>query len=121
MEFSRQEYTGVGCHSFLQGIFLTQGLNLGLQNCRQILYHLSHQGCPVVTITSNSLNFHGKVGLHHSLKKKHNHSACICVCEREKERGIEKLMHFLGRDDIYKNNLFIYFIYLVLFLLKKKL
>ena len=60
-----------------------------------------------MTITSNSLNFHGKVGLHHSLKKKHNHSACICVCEREKERGIEKLMHFLGRDDIYKNNLFI--------------
>ena len=36
MELSRQEYwnspgknTGVGCHSLLQGIFLTQGLNLG--------------------------------------------------------------------------------------------
>ena len=25
-------------------IFLTQGLNLGLLHCRQILYHLSHQG-----------------------------------------------------------------------------
>ena len=35
--------TGVGSHSFLQGIFLTQGLNLGLLHCRQILYHLSHQ------------------------------------------------------------------------------
>ena len=35
--------TGVGCHSLLQGIFLTKGLNLGLLNCRQILYHLSHQ------------------------------------------------------------------------------
>ena len=36
--------TGVGCHSLLQGIFLTQRLNLGLPHCRQILYHLSHQG-----------------------------------------------------------------------------
>ena len=35
--------TGVGCHSLLQGIFLTQGLNPGLLPCRQILYHLSHQ------------------------------------------------------------------------------
>ena len=29
MELSRKN-TGVGCHSFLQGIFLTQGSNLGL-------------------------------------------------------------------------------------------
>ena len=36
--------TGVGCHSLLQGIFPTQGSNLGLLHCRQILYHLSHQG-----------------------------------------------------------------------------
>ena len=28
----------------LQGIFLTQGSNPGLPHCRQILYHLSHQG-----------------------------------------------------------------------------
>ena len=40
--FSRQEYWSG--HSFLQEIFLTQGSNLGLLNCRQILYHLSHQG-----------------------------------------------------------------------------
>ena len=30
--------TGVGCHSLLQGIFQTQGLNLGLLHCRKILY-----------------------------------------------------------------------------------
>ena len=36
--------TGVGCHAFLQGIFPTQGSNPGLPHCRQILYHLSHQG-----------------------------------------------------------------------------
>ena len=35
--------TGVGCHSLLQGSFPTQGLNLGLLHCRQILYHLRHQ------------------------------------------------------------------------------
>ena len=36
--------TGVDCHLLLQGIFQTQGLNLGLLHCRQILYQLSHQG-----------------------------------------------------------------------------
>ena len=29
--------TGVGCHSLLQGIFQSQGLNLGLLHCRGIL------------------------------------------------------------------------------------
>ena len=43
MGFSRQEY-GVGCHFLPQGIFLTQGSNLSPLHCRQILYHLSHQG-----------------------------------------------------------------------------
>ena len=38
--------TGVGCHALLQGILPTQGSNLGLPHCRQILYHLSHQGSP---------------------------------------------------------------------------
>ena len=36
--------TGVDCHFLLQGIFPIQGLNPGLLHCRQILYHLSHQG-----------------------------------------------------------------------------
>ena len=35
--------TGVDSHALLQGIFLTQGSNSGLQHCRQILYCLSHQ------------------------------------------------------------------------------
>ena len=38
--------TGVGCYFLLQGMFLNQGLNLGLLHCRQILYHLSHEGSP---------------------------------------------------------------------------
>ena len=38
--------TRMGCHALLQGIFPTRGLNSSLQHCRQILYHLSHQGSP---------------------------------------------------------------------------
>ena len=38
--------TGVGCHVLLQGFFPTQALNPGLQHCKWILYHLSHQGSP---------------------------------------------------------------------------
>ena len=34
------------CHSFLQGIFLTQGWNPGVLHLRQILYHVNQQGSP---------------------------------------------------------------------------
>ena len=37
--------TGVSCHALLQGIFPTQGLNPSRLHCRQVLYHVSHQGC----------------------------------------------------------------------------
>ena len=37
---------GVGSLSLLQGIFPTQGPNLGLPHCRWILYQLSHKGSP---------------------------------------------------------------------------
>ena len=43
MEFSSKN-PGVGCHFLLQGIFPTQGSNLSLLHCSQILYSLSHQG-----------------------------------------------------------------------------
>ena len=38
--------TGVGCHTLLQRIFTTEGLNPGLRSCRWVLYCLSHQGSP---------------------------------------------------------------------------
>ena len=44
-EFSRKEYWSV-LPPLLQKIFLIQGSNPGLLHCRQILYHLSHQGSP---------------------------------------------------------------------------
>ena len=42
--------TGVGCHFLLQGISLTQGLNLCLLYCRNILYCLSHWGSQELAI-----------------------------------------------------------------------
>ena len=36
--------------SFFRGSFPTQGLNLGLLHCRQILYQLSYQGSPTLNI-----------------------------------------------------------------------
>ena len=39
---SPDQNTGVGSLSLLQGIFPTQGP--GLPHCREMLYHLSHQG-----------------------------------------------------------------------------
>ena len=44
--------TGVGFHTLLQGIFPRQGSNPGLQHCRQILYHLSHQRSWVICLGS---------------------------------------------------------------------
>ena len=40
--------TGVGSHSLFQGIFPTQGSNLGLPHCRWFLYCLSHQRSPYI-------------------------------------------------------------------------
>ena len=61
--------TGVGCHALLQGIFPTQGINPGLPHCRQILYHLSHQGSPIIVA--------GKIqSLHFSLVAQ----SCLTFC-----------------------------------------
>ena len=49
--------TGVGCHSLLQGIFPTQGSNSGLQFCKEILYHLSHQGSPPLSLVNHESVF----------------------------------------------------------------
>ena len=48
---SPDKTTGVGCHSFFQGIFLNQGLIPSLPHCRHILYHLS-QGISIAIAKS---------------------------------------------------------------------
>ena len=46
---------GVGSRSLLQGRFTTQGSNLGLLHCRQILYHLRHQGNHNISISMSPI------------------------------------------------------------------
>ena len=53
--------TGVGFHFLLQGLFPTQGSNLSLLHCRQILYHLSHQGKPLVVVKIGLCHCGGKL------------------------------------------------------------
>ena len=48
---------GVGCHFLLQGIFLTQGLNLCLLCWRQILYHWTTRKPNSACDTSNSYHY----------------------------------------------------------------
>ena len=52
--------TGGGCHALLQEIFPTQGLNLDLPHCRQILYYPSHQGSPRYSLTCTNNASHTK-------------------------------------------------------------
>ena len=47
--------TGVGCHSHLQGIFSTKGMNPGLPHYRQILYCVSHQERPGARTNGSTL------------------------------------------------------------------
>ena len=49
--------TGVGSHSLLQGIFLTQELNLHLLHCRQIIYRLIPQGSPFLSTRGDRNQF----------------------------------------------------------------
>ena len=65
--------TRVGCHALLQGIFQTQGLNPGLLHCRKILYHLSHEGSPM--LCSN----HSRYFFTKKKKMKHFHPQCLSV------------------------------------------
>ena len=52
---SPSKNTGVGCHSLLQGIFLTQGLNSGLLHCRKILYLLSYRESRITSLISKEI------------------------------------------------------------------
>ena len=61
----------MGCHSLLQGIFLTQGSNPGLLHCRKILYHLSHQG-RYIYIYLNHIAIHLKLIQHCKLLFSHS-------------------------------------------------
>ena len=46
--------TGVGSLSLLQGMFPTQGANPGLPHCKRILYRLSPQGKPRISLVETN-------------------------------------------------------------------
>ena len=60
---SPRQDTGLGTHSLLQGTILTLGSNLGILHCRKILYSLSHQGNPVLSLSSHK-NHRGRGVFH---------------------------------------------------------
>ena len=83
--------TGVGSHSLLQGIFPTQGWNLGLLHCRQILYHLSHQEARGQLFCTTEASTSGPTGLWVSMVRIHawvsgdprlltRHALCMYTC-----------------------------------------
>ena len=51
--------TGVGSLSLLQGIFQTQGLNIGLLHCTWILYQLSQKWSPRILVWVTYPSFRG--------------------------------------------------------------
>ena len=69
---------GVGCHALLPEIFSTQGLDLGLPNCRQNLYRLSHQGSPRIYEPLEA-RYTGESALIPRLFT-FSFSVCVCAC-----------------------------------------
>ena len=70
--------TGVGCHFLLQGIFPTQGLNLGLSglpHCRHTLYCLSHQGSLNINLNP-STHTQIRFSFTSHFSKQYNNSSC---------------------------------------------
>ena len=74
----------MGSHSLLQRLFLTQGSNLGLPHCRQILYCLGHQGSPSLSYGTGNLPSSILGGLQqypagrlHGTSAMHAHPSCL--------------------------------------------
>ena len=90
--------TGVDCHSFLQGIFPIQELNLAVLHSRQILYCLSHQRSPL-NIHIGSFKKKKKriftLISHHTHKPKHNFN-------------IKKISVFYLKNSIFKSENYIF-------------
>ena len=83
--------TRVGCHALLRTIFPTQGLNPGLQHCRQFLYHLSHQRNPFENYSiSNLLSLYLTCSLRVLIVYVHTHT---CIGVSEVGRGPKTAFH----------------------------
>ena len=67
---SPSKNSGFGCHVLLQGIFPTQGSNLGLLLAGTFFNHLSHQASQ------------------NSNRRKNNDSVCSCLCSKTRDKAI---------------------------------
>ena len=59
--------SGVGCHSPLQGLFPSQGLNPGLLHCMWVLYHLNQHRSPSACHSATGrlgFNWHHQMSQH---------------------------------------------------------
>ena len=74
----------MGCHCLLQGIFLTQGLNLSFLHCGQILYLLSHQGSPLLNGVKIQ-QWDKLTGSYHRALFVKKTETSFKVCEKKKE------------------------------------
>ena len=99
MEFSRQKYWRMGSHSLPQGIFPTQGLNLGLLHCRQIFYHLrkmaNHQGSPILR-----RGLKKPCILNKRLPRWHSGKESTCQCRRHRRHQFDQWVD--GEDPLEK-------------------
>ena len=99
--------TGVGCHFLLQGIFQTQGSNLGILHCRQMVYHLSHQGSQVRTALS-TLYILSHLSLTNGLLWWLSGEESICQCRRhEDSSSIPGLGRSLGEEMTIHSNILV--------------
>ena len=76
--------------ALLQGIFPTQGSNPGLPHCRQILYHLSHQGSSVVlvkNVISTLIWIHSAFTIFGASKVVPSGKEPACQCRRHERLG----------------------------------
>ena len=88
------ENTGVGCHSFLQGIFPTQQWNPGLLHCPQILYRLSYQGSPNITIWVALGVAQSQTQLKRLSSSSSSGKESTCQCRRHKAHSLDPWVQY---------------------------
>ena len=84
---------------FFQETFPIQGLNPGLPNCRQILYHLSHHESPIfIYLATFSLS----CGIWDQIRDLIPRSG---IKSRPHALGVQSLSHWTSREILFKKNL----------------
>ena len=87
--------TGMGHHFLLQGIFLTQGWNLGLLHCRRILYHWATREAHLPLDYTFSFWQQGPHEPSNVTLQKGKSQKCLCD---ETERQKHKISLWWGKD-----------------------